>query len=463
LNIQPRLQQATVDPARTRRKQSANRMMYEVHSWLGTITGLLLFIICWSGTFATVSHELDWLANASMRVVPDGHPAADLHEIHDVVAAAMPGTTISSVSHPLYERFAADVVIETATGELRHVYVDPYALRITGSTAYFNNQRFFRDFHMNFFTLLGVGKYVVTLFAFPLIASLATALIFYKRWWRRFFSVRTDRGAKALWSSLHKAAGLWSLWFVLLIGITSVWYLFEAVRSDAIDGKFSYADTAPSAVIALPPLEIEGEQTLGFGDLLERARAAAPAVDISSVSLDRGGYFYAEGATDAVLVRDRANKMYLDPRDGRVVYSQAASDLSAYWQWSHMADPLHFGTFGGLTTKLIWFLFGLFLSGLSLTGGWLHLKRLEKAAEGRVRWRGTILAAWMALAIFAFCIVAAIYVGIGTTGVTIGTIAVSSGWSVLTFAICLIWLVALMRRKSSSHRDRPAAMQGVPK
>lgn len=94
--------------------------------------------------------------------------------------------------------------------------------------------------------------------------------------------------------------------------------------------------------------------------------------------------------------------------------------------WSHMADPLHFGTFGGLTTKLIWFLFGLFLSGLSLTGGWLHLKRLEKAADGRVRWRGTILAAWMALAIFAFCIVAAIYVGIGANGVTIGTIAVSS-------------------------------------
>lgn len=148
--------------------------------------------------------------------------------------------------------------------------------------------------------------------------------------------------------------------------------------------------------------------------------------------------------------------MYLDPRDGRVVYSQTASALSAYWQWSHMADPLYFGTLGGLTTKLIWFLFGLVLSGLSLTGGWLHLKRLEKAADGRGRWRGTILAAWMALVIFVFCVVAAIYVGIGATGVTIGTIAVSSGWGALTFAICVIWLVSLMRRKSSAPPDRLA-------
>jgi uncharacterized iron-regulated membrane protein len=427
------------------------RRWFDWHSWTGVVGGLLLFIICWSGSFATLSHELDWLVNPALRVQPSGPPAG-LAAIHDAVAREMPDARIRAVAKPLYETFAADVIVSGADDRRRHVYVDPYTLEVTGTASYFTLQRFFRDFHMNFYGLLDVGKYAVTIMALPLLVSLVTSLVFYKRWWRRFLELRMGKGGRAFWSSLHKTAGLWSIWFLLVIGITSVWYLFEASRADFIDGKFSYVDASASAVHPLPPLDLEEGESLPFGVLLDRVHQVRPDLDIRHVSVSRGGYFYAIGQAGEVLVRDRANKIFLDARDGSTVYTQTAADLDPYWRWSDMADPLHFGTFGGLFTKLIWFLFGLILSGLSATGAWLHLKRLSRDAD-RNYWTGAVTAAGISIAVLLYCAGSAVLYPAGGSGATIfsaggppaGILLVAGLWTCFTLAICLLWLWGLRR------------------
>ena len=59
-----------------------------------------------------------------------------------------------------------------------------------------------------------------------------------------------------------------------------------------------------------------------------------------------------------------------------------------------MADPLHFGTFGGYWTKIPWFLFGALLTALSVSGVALYSLRLFKA-ERRLAATGPAIArAW---------------------------------------------------------------------
>lgn len=69
---------------------------------------------------------------------------------------------------------------------------------------------------------------------------------------------------------------------------------------------------------------------------------------------------------------------YVDPYSGRVLEIRHAGDLGAVERWSHMADPLHFGDFAGLPSKLLWVVFGLALCGLSLSGAVIYVKRIAR-------------------------------------------------------------------------------------
>ena len=37
------------------------KFFFRIHSWIGIKLSILFFIVCFSGTMATLSHEMDWL------------------------------------------------------------------------------------------------------------------------------------------------------------------------------------------------------------------------------------------------------------------------------------------------------------------------------------------------------------------------------------------------------------------
>jgi uncharacterized iron-regulated membrane protein len=83
------------------------------------------------------------------------------------------------------------------------------------------------------------------------------------------------------------------------------------------------------------------------------------------------------------LVRNRANQVYVHPLTYEVIKVQRADEIPTVAWLNNIADPLHFGNFGGLPTKILWFLAGLGISGLVLTGIWISLKRKVKSEEAR--------------------------------------------------------------------------------
>jgi len=434
------------------------RSWFRVHSFTGVITGLMLFVICWSGTFAIISQEIDWLVTPETRVEGGTEPAS-WGTITNAARAAHPDGEIGWITAPLYARSAAKVYVDTPVQSSLTVHVDPYTAEVQGTWSYFDVQRFFRSFHMNLFGLevlgIRIGNYLVVAFALTMLTSLVAGLVFYKRWWRRFFD--RPKPGRALWSDLHKLAGLWSIWFVLIIGLTSVWYLFEMARMDVGDGKIAWAGTGEHAVHQISqPTSEPSLSPLALDRLVAEMRKHRPDLGVTSIAIGSGTVTF-EGQAGHLLVRDRANKIVLDRRTGAVLHDQTPQDYSLYWRWSDTADPLHFGNFAGLSVKLVWFAFGFLLSGLIFTGTLLHARRLVAGAGGgRHRWPGTLAALSVTLAVLAATVPAGlaeaqVFYGPLVEGerhlptLAPGVLAVIVAWTAVTVGLIAAWAALLWR------------------
>jgi uncharacterized iron-regulated membrane protein len=143
-------------------------------------------------------------------------------------------------------------------------------------------------------------------------------------------------------------------------------YFVERALEDAgveLPASAAISRTSTSATeAAFWPLAIEEAVTLAQREIAN--------LRVSGVSFTRGSAskITVRGQGDAWLVRDAANVVRIDPYHDRVEPSSRATDMAAVRRWVHTADPLHFGTFGGLTTRLIWFGAGLITSAAILLG-----------------------------------------------------------------------------------------------
>ena len=213
-----------------RELKQLKRLWFVWHSWLGLTAGLMLFVVCWSGTVAVLSDEVDRLVNPAIQAAHSERLAWDA--AYDAAVAARPDLEGIAMEAPSGPGEALRIFGTNEEGDPIRLYADPATGRILAETSFFTVQRFFRSFHRNLFLVglfefgpAGTGDLIVTSMAIILLLQLVTSLIFYKRWWRGFLALDWRHGPKVFWSSIHKAAGVWSLWLATIMAVTGIWYL----------------------------------------------------------------------------------------------------------------------------------------------------------------------------------------------------------------------------------------------
>lgn len=415
------------------------RAFFEWHSVIGLTAGLLLFVVCWSGTIAVFAYEIDWLLDPSIR---SEAPADELDwaGVANTVRANYPGDHVSWISAPRYPGFAVMAVLETADGSLRRVYVDAANHELLGATSFLNVQRFFRSLHMAFFqadyfSILGIpiGYLAVLVLAFPLAAMLVTSLYFYKRWWRGFAKLETRKGARVFWSDAHKLCGVWSLPLGAIICITSFWYLAEwwLPRPDR-----------PSA-----PEQVAVDR-IGLAQAVAVARASFPELQIRMIIPpgEQDPVYRIQGHDGGFLTRGRAS-VEIDKSDGTVLSIVRTGDLGVVDRLKETVDVLHFGTFGGLWTQGLYFALGLAISGLALSGAYLHAKRRSRGSERRalLARREVVVAYLLTLMLLALTLKAGFdelsgyAVDASGAGTPFGVVVFLGSWSVFTLGVLGTW------------------------
>jgi uncharacterized iron-regulated membrane protein len=368
-------------------KKSRSKLWFLVHSWLALPIWFFVLIVCVTGTLAVVSQEIVWLANPDIRASKPSDDAEPLtyDQVIGAIKRAEPQVIVESLNRPDESHFALSANLSYPDGRSLEVYVNPYTGVIQGISPAFNFQAFTRALHgwwlVPFTNGYSWGWYLVSLLGLPLLASLVTGLVVYKRFWKGFFkpTLRFNHGARIFWGDFHRLSGIWSIWFIAVISITGTWFLIEATLSDN-QITLSSEPIVPAIARDKVPMSAAGVPApmIPLDEAISIATQRIPGLEASFVSLPSNAYSHLRigGRGWYPLMFQTAE---INPYNGEIAVSHLLSDRSALEFVTESMRPLHTGDFGGLWIKLIWAFFGLVLSMMVLSGLLIWTKRTALA------------------------------------------------------------------------------------
>lgn len=364
-------------------KKSRSKTWFLVHSWLALPIWFFVFLVCITGTLAVLSEEIVWLANPDVRATAPSDDA-ELMSFDQILAAIEkqdPTADVEWLAKPDESHFALTASVTYPDTRTATLYVNPYTGQIQGSSPLFDFRQFTRALHgwwlVPFTNGYSWGWYLVSLLGLPMLASLVTGLVVYKRFWRGFLkpTLRFNQGARIFWGDFHRLSGIWSIWFIAVISITGVWFLISAILADT---HISISSEGLPTLIPRDevPLAQPGRPMprVGVDQAVATATRTIPGFEVSFVMFPPDAYTPMEvgGRGWYPLMYQTAE---LNPYTGELVGSRLLADRTPLEFVTESMRPLHTGDFGGIWVKLVWFVFGLLLSMMVLSGLLIWSKR----------------------------------------------------------------------------------------
>lgn len=386
-----------VDP-KIKTHQKRSQWWFLLHSWLAMPIWLFLFFICLTGTIATVSQEIVWLFDSSVRANPPNDAATVLSfdEVIDVIERDFPGAYIEQITRPVKSQFALTAEISYPDSTSENVFINPYTGEIQGRAATgFNFRQFVRAIHgwllipfNTGFTRYSLGWYMVSILGIPMLLSLITGLVVYKKFWRGFLHprLRVNRGARVFWGDFHRLAGIWSIPFIFIISITTIWFLIQGLLFE-VGVPFNGVSTAPIYVARDDvPTSQEGRPPLLSAD------QAIAKVNSRYENVEAQMLYFPSTAFDhyRILGRSQAfplvhESFLVNPYTGTIDEAMRVSEQPGLMLTRLSMRALHTGDFVGLSLKLVYFFFGVLLTMMIFSGMRIWTIRTFKATKAAFR------------------------------------------------------------------------------
>jgi uncharacterized iron-regulated membrane protein len=371
-----------------RHRRSRSALWLAVHGWLGLPIWAFLFFICLTGSIATISEEIVWLIDPAARSNPPSPDAAKLSydRILARVGEQSPGAAVMHIGIPVKDIHALQLYVGRPGGSESMIYVNPYTGTIQGEKSAFDLRQLLRELHgwmlIPFTGRYSLGWYLVSAMSIPLIGSLVTGLVVYKKFWRAIVRprLRLRQGARIFWGDLHRLVGLWSSPFIAIIGATAIWFLVQAVVEDA--GYKLPGDVEPPHVarrhVALGP-DRDAVHTVGVDRAIRIAQERFAGLAPAYVNLPTGAYGPIEVAGRNAAFPLSLEEVYISPYDGKVLSVRGLGHRSGSALFAESMRPLHTGDFAGLPLKLTYFGFGILLTSITLSGMLIWTRRTAGA------------------------------------------------------------------------------------
>ncbi len=362
-------------------QQRTLKSLYDLHSWIGVVVGLVLYVVCVSGVVALFAQELEPWARKDLRPpVTDAGPALDGAVAQTIKAMREGGATAAGLRFTvdLPTRYRPTVSVQYRAGPARTertLTVDAPSRAEVPVPAESPNAMLTR-LHTDLLLPSPYGRYVVGAFGLVMLISVITGTLLHRKMLADLFTLRAGRSLRLFWTDLHKSVGLWGLPFHFMLALTGAILGFSgpAVRIAAYLAFGGDAGAVSAAMFGSspPPLGIAATM-LPPSVLLARAVEALPG--FVPEMLLAFNYGDAHGVIEFLGNRPGALVYYLS-----VVVDGATGEIVRITDWSEegfgrriyaMVTPLHYASYGGIALKVLYAVLGtgtclVIVAGLNL-------------------------------------------------------------------------------------------------
>lgn len=351
------------------------KTLWKIHSWLGLLAGVPLLVIALTGSVLVFKDELNaLLIPERVLVEPLAEGPLPLEERLAVLQAELPDHEVTGWAfYEPPERADFVYVMEHGDNEWLHVYQNQYTGEILSRPGATESELtgWLLVLH---YTFLGghAGMAVCGVLAVLLCLLGATGFFIYRRFWKNLLTFRWSGNLRLLSGDLHKRLGVVSAPVFLILGLTGAYWNLEHVVHE-IRAHSAGEDHEPIMERRLyrSGLEIDA--------LARQARETIPGYQIRYLSFpwDEGlpMTFYGEFEQQNPLRSAYHSTVSFDAETGEYLSFTRIDEASAWRQVYDAFTPLHFGTFGGWATRVLWCVLGLAPGLLAVSGSFIWWKR----------------------------------------------------------------------------------------
>lgn len=281
-------------------KAATLRAFLSVHSWMGLLAGMALFIAFYAGAITVFTHALSrWQTTPPATQAAPADPVAAAQTLLDTVIAAHPQVAESFL-----------VLLPGEHGPLARVYwygpqadasggMRQYQLSSSGALLELPQRVGFADFLYDLHFTAGLprtfGTYLFGVVSVLYGLALVSGVVLYAPvFFKDLFALRIGANLKRLWQDAHNVVGMLSLPFhvifawsgaVLCLGVLLLapfqFLVFDGKLLQILEPDFELTPHVAPANRAAP--------VLPMATLLEKARAASPGFVPESVSYHDAG------------------------------------------------------------------------------------------------------------------------------------------------------------------------------
>ncbi|NNL71891.1 MAG: PepSY domain-containing protein [Silicimonas sp.] len=356
-------------------RRRVRSVLFRVHKWMGLHLCLLFAIIFATGTLLMFSPEISYYNRSDLWVAPAaaGTEPATVGEIYDAILADQDGAYVDIIAEAPRPWFGRAVLGRGPNGAfVAHVESHSALVLGYGDVSFFH--KIIRTLHDSLLIPFSLGHIGVTFLSFFVLAMAVTGLITYRRFWKGFFRMPVKgadpRTRRAAW---HRLTGVWIAPFLIASALGSAVFFANAVgwkvwmpEPDAVAQR---ADPVPASFdgAVLDRIVVGCRERLpAFRDIVV-LMPGSPADPVR-----------VEGVDSTVWAPLGGIVCIGDPATGQVTQMMPHSSGNAMQVIKTVATAIHYGTWSGWLSLILWLVFGLGSVFLALTGAQVYASRIAR-------------------------------------------------------------------------------------